>query len=110
MKGSEQLQKGQINILDRSQCDVSFLNHFCAGPSNIGGCPGDDGTAVICDEVLYGLVGWRHEDYCSEPYKSHLYVDIANYHQWIHDLTSSSRIIISSSFLVFLSALTQVFN
>jgi secreted trypsin-like serine protease len=84
------------------------MSHFCGGPSHIGGCPGDDGGATVCDDVLYGLVGWRHEDYCTEHYKAHLYVDIAPYHDWIAKVTGGSSKNFVSFSLIVLVVLGQI--
>jgi secreted trypsin-like serine protease len=102
MEGSRLLTKGNINVVEREQCTTSYFNHFCAGPSNIGGCQGDDGGATICDGILHGLVGWRYEDYCSEAFNAHLYVDLAPYHEWIFKLTNSSSKAFPSLILVVL--------
>lgn len=113
MHGSNDLLKGDIIVIDKSECIFTYKNHFCAGPDFIGGCEGDDGGAVVCDGMLFGLVGWRYEDYCQETYNAHMYVDIAPFHQWIYAVTSKSDRIFSSFALLigaaFVATLTNQF-
>lgn len=110
MLGSRELLKSEINVIEREECPVEYLNHFCAGPSHLGGCEGDDGGAVVCDDVLSGLIGWRYEDYCKDTYNAHLYVNLENFREWTVDFTSSSDRMYSSISFVALAIVSLIWN
>lgn len=96
MAGSNALLRGDITVIDTAECVFTYKNHFCAGPDYLGGCEGDDGGATVCDGVLYGLVGWRFEDYCLDYYNAHMYIDVAPFHDWVIELTAGSMQVLTS--------------
>lgn len=110
LSGPTELLKGDIEVVDASECSENYHNHFCAGPSHIGGCEGDDGGAVVCGDILHGLVGWRYEGYCSETIKAHSYVDLSSIKEWIVTITNDSGKLHSSIMFAVVAGVVTLVN
>lgn len=79
---------------------------LCAGPYYVNGCETDDGSPLVCNNKLYGLIDYRSTEYCSMIMTNRLgtYIDLSEFHEWIAEHSASRRISISAASLV-LSAL-----
>jgi len=104
LNGSRELKTGSIKVNERDICPQSHGNRFCAGPTFMGGCQGDDGGAVIANNTLYGLIDYRSADYCREEQPGHLYINVADYSDWIRDTINSSSMLMASLLPMLLAA------
>ncbi|CAO1306208.1 unnamed protein product [Diamesa serratosioi] len=113
---------GSVTIMNNALCtDVTMdESRICAGPDHIRACQYDDGGPLVCNETLFGLIGYKAPDHCvsvrSGQYEH--YVNIAMYRSWIisivpfpsdsdgdaaiHSLVSYLLIVISVLILKFL--------
>lgn len=83
LHGSHEMLKGDITIVENDLCG-NPENSICAGPDHVYPCAGDDGSPVVCNNVIYGLVGYRHSSDCDPPrHRYTSYVNTADYYDWI---------------------------
>lgn len=102
---SRELQTGGITVVERNICPQNFIDRFCAGPSFFGGCQGDDGGAVYGNRTIFGLIDYRGSNYCDEQPPGHLYINIAEYQEWINEVVNGTTKPVLSLLLFVFAAL-----
>lgn len=99
--GAPHLLSGDVVIENRDECDVVSnkvtSTTLCAGPYFVNGCETDDGSPLVCNGKLYGLIDFRSDEYCSKIIMNRLgtYVDISQFHDWIQEHAASGRVVFS---------------
>lgn len=70
----------------------------------MNGCETDDGSPLVCNRKLFGLIDFRPNDYCSKTVFDRLgtYVDLSEFHDWIseHGDGASGRVAISGLMMI----------
>lgn len=71
---------------------------LCAGPYFVNGCETDDGSPLLCDTKLHGLIDFRSTEYCSMIITNRLgtYIDLSEFHDWIAVHAASSGVALNT--------------
>lgn len=114
--GAPHLLSSDVVIEKQAECDVVSnkvtSTTICAGPYFVNGCETDDGSPLVCNGKVHGLIDFRPDEYCSKIVINRLgtYVDISQFHYWIQEHAASGRVVFSG-LLVLLSTVTlKLFN
>lgn len=83
------LPRATCNIKEAYDNDLTDA-HLCAGTmaGGIDTCQGDSGGAMICDNVIKGIVSYGKG--CARPNKPGIYTNVYTHRQWINKNSSSS--------------------
>ncbi|CRL04039.1 CLUMA_CG017155, isoform A [Clunio marinus] len=116
--GSQHLLSGEVQIEAKDKCDNSGHKltsaTICAGPYYVNGCPTDDGSPLVCNKKLHGLIDIRPVGYCSMIITNRLgtYVDLSVYREWIYEHANgnSASILSSRIFLCLIAVFIAIFS
>jgi secreted trypsin-like serine protease len=107
-ESSPHLLSGEVIIETRDKCDTTnnkiTSTTLCAGPYFVNGCESDDGSPLVCNKKICGLIDYRPQSYCSHTITDRLgtYLDLSEFHDWIAERAASKRVVTSAS-IIFLS-------
>lgn len=92
---------GEVEIEKIEKCDDASnkitSTTLCAGPYFVNGCETDDGSPMICNNKLHGLINFRPLHYCSaiNPNRLGTYIDLSVYYDWIAEYSGSGNVFLS---------------
>jgi trypsin len=84
LNGPSQLQRGTIQVVDRSACHSHRTDNICSSGSTFP-CHGDAGGGLICDGQLAGIIDNLDADFCrtADDVMSVSYIGVGIYRNWI---------------------------
>ena len=78
----------------------------------MNGCETDDGSPLVCSDIVHALVDFRPAHYCKEIITQRLgtYVDLSQFHGWISERAASNKVVIKASIILLTAMIIGLLN